>query len=191
MTALIFGVTLVLPALADNYYNYAVRGYPVCREMPVKVYFNRTPGVKNWSSKNMWIARNAMRLWQEATKNRVRFTEVASPSSADAILTWQATYKDPASGQYLGGITSSGRSGEKITNARTILTTTHPTKGYAYNDTQLAANTNHEFGHILGIKGHSPNPTDLMSHTPTSMRSLSPTARDVETLNMIYDHCGR
>ena len=44
----------------------------------------------------------------------------------------------------------------------------------------------HEFGHLLGIAGHSDDPNDLMypSHAPTQDVPLS--ARDINTAKTIY-----
>jgi hypothetical protein len=46
----------------------------------------------------------------------------------------------------------------------------------------------HEFGHALGIHGHSPDFADIMYYAWNPNRSPGPTARDINTLNTAY--CG-
>lgn len=41
----------------------------------------------------------------------------------------------------------------------------------------------HEIGHVLGIAGHSPNDSDLMS---AYSETITISARDIATLNKIY-----
>ncbi|MBX2859965.1 MAG: tetratricopeptide repeat protein [Vampirovibrio sp.] len=47
----------------------------------------------------------------------------------------------------------------------------------------------HEVGHAMGIKGHSPNPTDIMYEgLPFGFKRMRISSRDAETLRKIYEH---
>jgi predicted Zn-dependent protease len=63
-----------------------------------------------------------------------------------------------------------------------------PLKGLAPEDARrmLQNMTAHEFGHVLGLKAHSPVEGDLMFPVLKSTDTEAPSFRDIETLRQLY-----
>lgn len=127
--------------------------------------------------------------WVQATDGLVRYSLVSARSRADIIVTLEArafVSVDPGA----AGSTGLAFSGPVLKQADMELATESLPPG----DLQSVAA--HEFGHALGIDGHSDDPEDLMY--PTATRYLSfdrvpvlipPRAimlRDLNTLKACY-----
>lgn len=139
--------------------------------MPVRVYFPRD---EHYSEIYRMLALNGFTQWVEASSNKVRFVEVETPEEAQIIVNF-----DPST---TGGLTtytyypSSGR----LVKAEIKIGTASP------NHIDIQSVAAHEFGHAVGIGGHSPDPNDMMYPTFVSNRALRITERDFNTLRTAY-----
>ncbi len=148
---------------------------------PLKVAFARrmTSGSQDLDQ----LAQNGFDQWTKATNGAVRFEISPNREDADIIITYDVLPARPGNGERLG------QTGFTYNRSRLLLTraTMHlnvwenMTRGDLMRFQNTAA---HEFGHALGINGHSPDPDDLMYYSSSSSRGV--TARDVNTLSTAY-----
>lgn len=125
--------------------------------------------------------------WTHATKNFVRYQVVAKPAQAEVVVTFLPRDNVPDQGGSCGHTTMTFLT-LTLKSANVSLATT----GIAPLDLQAVAA--HEFGHALGIDGHSDDPDDLMYAVLTRPRDGSDppppaytvTERDLNTLKVCY-----
>ncbi len=155
--------------------------------LPVRVHFTNditlTPPGGAATRVNDLI-RAAFDRWPAATGGTVGYTLTDDPALANISVT-TTTIPDPHGLSETGTTSVSAPSGNLLTAAVMQIfvwpdiTVPELTQG-------LLATAAHEFGHALGIEGHSPDPSDLMyvSHDPNADVPLS--LRDVNTIKTLY-----
>ena len=155
--------------------------------LPVRVYFandvTATPKGGSPTRVNDLILTGFNR-WPAATGGTVGFTQVTDPAQAQITVS-TVTIPDPAGLSETGKTSVTPGAGNVLQSAAVQIyvwpdiTVPELTQG-------LLATATHEFGHALGIGGHSPNPSDIMyiSHDPNADVQL--TASDVNTIKTIY-----
>ena len=124
--------------------------------------------------------------WVHASKGFVRYHVVTKPASAEVTVTFLPHESVPDQGGS-GGHTTVTFLNLTLKSASIVLATTDVTPA------DLQATAAHEFGHALGIDGHSDDPGDLMYAVLTRsadndlpLPSHTLTARDLNTLKVCY-----
>lgn len=117
-------------------------------EAPLKVYVETRP--KNsqlYRPEYFDYVREGLEAWAKALDGRLKYEFTEHPHEAQILVQWVAAFDE----QYTAGdaITRFGHSSIRI------KTTDLPPM-------DIKANILHEFGHALGINGHSDNPEDIM-----------------------------
>ncbi len=139
---------------------------------PISVFFKQDA---QFSTARRNLALAGFNRWVAATGNRSDYTVVSSASNADVVVSF---YKfTGGSGDTLGTTTVSYSGDNVIRSATVELGIT----GDNSDDTLTAA---HEYGHALGITGHSPTETDLMYFTGNLSGAV--TTRDLNTALTAY-----
>ena len=127
--------------------------------------------------------------WVQATGGAIRYQRVADPDRADIVVTFDL---EPTVSEHPGAVghTDLRHSGPVLARADMVLATAGVTAD------ELQQTAAHEFGHALGINGHSDAPDDMMTATTTRLvrpdGTLLPTpprtvtARDLHTLWLCY-----
>lgn len=118
--------------------------------------------------------------WRDATRNvpggGVSFVLDHGPFDASAdIVVLMCTNQDMPD---YGGFTDVLPNGQVLIRLRALYVDCRPVT-----DQDLERIAAHELGHALGIGGHSPNPSDIMSADP---RATSISLADVNTLRIAY-----
>ncbi len=167
----------------NDYFNYAIDPEKIIRwnlkKMPLNIYIQeppadlkaRLPDYKNFILKGISEWRKAEPL--------LAFRLVPTEKESDIRVKWKKTLEHNRIGESPSVVVAG-----KLVLADLVLATHLPNNTPLSNDT-LYSTITHEFGHVLGIHGHSPHETDLMYwQTSTKQAGLSP--RDVATLKRLY-----
>lgn len=157
------------------------------RRLPVKVFIATHSAAEDADAK---VAQAGFDEWQQAT-GLTLCTVVNSEDKADIVVRF--TGEDSLSGQPgVVGQTATAARGAELRKAEIWIATGNLDSG------ALQSVAAHEFGHALGIDGHSDHPDDLMY--PCETQYVSPdgddppsaprqvTLRDLNTLRLCYPH---
>ena len=145
---------------------------------PLHIYFNRDA---NYSAARQALAVKGFNQWVAATgSDGVTYNVVNSEAASNVTVHFYDFTGGP--GDTLGTtVVSYYDASSTINSADMSLGIT----GDKANDVLTAA---HEFGHALGIYGHSPNPTDLMYFEGNQSNNGIITSLDLNTVLTAY--CG-
>ncbi len=150
--------------------------------MPIRVYIGAAPDPKFAE-----IAWSAAQQWEQSSKGLVQFVRVTQPTDADIFVIYTS----------LSNVTFAGRTEDnpysfkprsfenKLSSAKINLNLT-PMLQYRTEDQLpwLRATAIHEFGHALGMWGHSDDRDDIMYPVVSGQTEISP--RDLLTLTKLY-----
>ncbi len=140
-------------------------------QFPVRVYFEQdehyTPVLES-------IALEGFNQWIEATGNRILYQRVQRREQAQVIVKFDPTTRNglttytyyPSTGRLVEAEVSIGIQGNRPVDIRSVSA--------------------HEFGHALGIGGHSPFAEDMMFATFVSGVPLVVSERDLNTIKVAY-----
>ena len=178
-------------------------------EMPIQVYIS--PVLKN--SPYLPEIQYAMQAWHDASDGDIRFEETDVPQNADIRVSWGYTgfladfqdtrlgsaeltrLKDSiqvgrfSKGLDVGPVTiaedrETGTEHEISFTVEVILMLEGDGTAGGLSQEEMRTVCLHEFGHAIGLWGHSPHPGDICYPTATAQQ---PTARDIETLRKLYN----
>lgn len=135
--------------------------------------------LKNWNGLYVEEVKKAFSTWQTLLGNRFRFVYTNDPKLSDITVEWWQQAKGAEV-----GLQTLKWSNNTITEATINIALWNPAGG-VFNNTQIYGIALHEIGHVLGIRGHSNNPNDIMYY---SMDKTTPTlsTRDMNTMRMLY-----
>jgi len=162
-------------------HNGAVIHFDVAK-MPLKVYMENGNGIQGWTAEHNNTVLRAMQSWQSASRGRIRFTRVSTPNNADIMVRWQ---RDFAHDNYLG-VSPYKSYGNIIVQSDVNLAVYYPKSATPMSLTDISTTALHEFGHALGLKGHSPYPTDVMYFSSNEFERTALSERDINTMQMLY-----
>ncbi|MEH2227795.1 peptidase [Nostoc sp.] len=158
-------------------------GYLVWSQFPVRVYVE-APKAISGKQAQAWV--NGVLQGVQEWSNYLPLTIVEQPEVADITIARKAPPLQISPGSNIPRARSAQTTYELYTSNKvlshrfTILLS--PTQTGEY----LIAATRHEFGHALGIWGHSPLQTDALYFSQVRNPS-SISARDVNTLKRVYE----
>ncbi|MEH1794374.1 MULTISPECIES: peptidase [unclassified Nostoc] len=158
-------------------------GYLIWSQFPIRVYVE-SPKTVNEKQAQVWI--NGVLQGVHEWSNYLPLTIVEQPEIADITIARKAPPLQISPGSNIPRARSAQTTYELYTSNNvlshrfTILLSPSQTGDY------LIAATRHEFGHALGIWGHSPLQTDALYFS--QVRNPSPISpRDVNTLKRVYE----
>lgn len=151
--------------------------------MPLKVYIQKD-GV---NAQYYPLAKQAMETWVRASRQRITYVEVNTPEKAQIRVLWTASLgtKDVGGQGFMKeGSTRIRQSGQELYQEVKVATLDfqrHPNEPQRMFHTLV-----HEFGHALGLRGHSDNPGDVMFATKTGEENGQLSPRDINTIQELY-----
>ena len=175
--ACVFTATLSSSALAAKPvasarradYVQFLRRHTVWTSFPIRVYFAHDACFTE--QRQAW-AKEGFKLWSAETDGQISFVQTASAAEANVKVTFRPDSDD--------GLTVTGFRGGRLRHAEVTIGVAHGGEG------DLVAIAAHEFGHALGIDGHSDERGDLMYPFHTMGDRARITARDMQTLLWLY-----
>jgi hypothetical protein len=115
--------------------------------------------------------------WVSATNGLIDYRVVGDPSTSDIVVNCNPTVNL--------SLTHTEFTGTTVLHATIAMGLAEPFGSTALLPPRsLQAMAAHEFGHALGINGHSTDPHDLMNHVLTDNISITPS--DLNTLKTAY-----
>ncbi|HEY9745199.1 MAG TPA: matrixin family metalloprotease [Oculatellaceae cyanobacterium] len=141
--------SMASPAQYDTYFgdNWgSVRVFQLMETYrPLRIYVNTSSRLYSPQYKEYitW----SLDSWSKALDGRLRYEFTSDPRDADITVDWVPRFSD----RYIAGLTTF-----QVGHADIQI----KTMGVPEKD--IKANIIHEFGHALGIAGHSSNPNDIM-----------------------------
>ncbi|MCA9841149.1 MAG: matrixin family metalloprotease [Cyanobacteria bacterium HKST-UBA03] len=145
-----------------------------------------------WTNHHALLTRWAMAQWNRALEGQVplRLEPAFNAQDADILVQFASKFPDDAahaSARQAGGVSHIQTFTHMMVENRIVIVLAQP-DGTPFSPLQIQTALLHEFGHALGINGHSPYPDDVMSKhgNGDSSNSGHISPRDVATLKALY-----
>ena len=131
------------------------------------------------------ILTRAFKIWDGALRSDLNFVFVKDEKNADIV----AKYVDKLDGTKLGitKTTYVTMQEKKYLYKAEVEVARKDNIGFTNNDAELLKVALHEIGHSIGIIGHSNSMNDLMYYSTASTKNTSPSIRDVDTVQKLYN----
>jgi hypothetical protein len=140
-----------------------------------------------WNPENIQRVQAAFSEWERAMSPRFRFIYMPDTRGSDVTVSWKGFSEKEHRGDKAGQ--NSTITWGKYLQKNDIEIALNNSKGVPYNPIVIQSVALHEIGHMLGIKGHSNQPQDVMAAASDLYNLTAPqhlTQRDVNTLKLIY-----
>ncbi len=171
----------VVTALADDYFDqitvFSHGRITRFVELPITVYI--TPALQ--TTGYLPALRYAMRQWEAVSNGKIQFQELATNEDADIRVRWGYSGVENTDMTYGRAELTRHYAGDF--SVEIILSLPKPSMTDRLSQEEIRTVCLHEFGHALGLWGHSPNPLDVSFSASIAQR---PTARDRATLLRVY-----
>ncbi len=169
----------------NNYLAYAIPDGKIAHwdinKMPIRVYITDGSKVEGWSPSYKSFVSDAMIAWQNATGNKLRFILTTDPQKADINVHWHRNFSHGVI-----GVNPFMSVGEMIVSSDVHVAMFTEKHGQKMSTDILRDTMIHEFGHAIGLRGHSPYPEDVMYWAENSEKAGGLTARDKNTIAALY-----
>ena len=169
----------------DNYFNRiaVVSDGRITRftKLPVTVYVE---GLETQNRKYADDLRYAVKEWEDCSNRLLKFQLVRSPDGADILVSWVRRLSLGEREHPLGIAELQRVDHDKFHVEMRICSRDRKTNKLLTHK-QMKTVLLHEFGHAIGLWGHSKDKSDIMYYAADA---LHPTPRDANTLKMLYSH---
>lgn len=154
--------------------------------IPVRIFIADGQGVLNFRPEFVDLVKNCFVDWVNILQGRVLIQFVNDPHVADIAVVWTANPKELPNPAECGFADFTYKDHCFIKGTIKLLTLL-PNHVEPISTIHLRKACLHEVGHILGLKGHSPDPNDAMFYSlPSNDKWMMPSKRDAETIVRLY-----
>ena len=179
------------PGSSDDYIDdldpNLVDCWPASR-MPIRVFIHPAAGVRGYKANYLDLFKQSCQEWSKASNGKISFAFIDNPQQSDIKVTWigdRSIFTTDETGDAQPFSNENG-----IGNA-TVRLLTLPQIDANSNDALVKTACLHEMGHVLGLTGHSRNPSDIMTEHVQLKWSDTPatvtlTQRDRNTIAHLY-----
>ncbi len=168
-----------------NYLTHVIPGGKIIHfstaKMPLRVYIADGLKVPGWNVQMKQAVVSAMRAWSNATRSKVSFSQTYSENNADIIVRWEKNFSDN-----ILGVSPFQSVGDTIIRSDISLAVYYPDSNVPIPYGELVTIATHEMGHAIGLRGHSPYPSDVMYFSSDHASNQALSARDTNTIGMLY-----
>ena len=177
------------PIIADNYIKKAInaKGELVTwdvNKMPLKIYIDNS---KRVATAYVTAVNDALSTWKSSTGGKFDYVITRDSGIADVKILLK-TLPDKSEKQVLGLTEHADMNGNMVKATVTLYTLRQNYKQLKSYDVYNVAL--HEFGHLLGIEGHSDELDDVMHTTynpDTHTGRMTLSKRDINTAKALYE----
>ena len=163
----------------DDYYEYIKLDGKYVRwtAFPLNVYV--------YPCNEAVFLKNAFIRWAKATNGLVSFNFVGNVDEAQITVSMTDKLLTPYSEGFEAGLATINARNNVIYKSHIDILKANPNTGEKFDNDMILTTTMHEVGHAIGIQGHSPNDSDLMTAVNHSgVKNI--TQRDLNTLRRLY-----
>jgi len=179
----------------DDYLSQITSGGRYVRwslnKMPLRLYIDKNPDrrhLQHFDARYSLSIPKALDVWVKALGGQLNYRKVDKPDNADIAITWvnrldhHGFVKDKTI-SYTAGLTTPKIAQDQL---RTMFVQIGvlDIQGKPQTDQGIYETAVHEFGHALGILGHSENAEDVMYAQSRGVATLS--VRDLNTIRRLY-----
>ncbi len=166
-----------------NYLPYVISHGKIVRfnKRNLKVYVEAPRNVKGYTTIMHGYITRAKSVRNRPTNGALSIRYTNYKHQADIVVTWQQNFKDN-----ILGVSPYQFVGDMLVRSDVTLATYYPGGQVPIPTEELKATIIHEFGHAIGIKGHSPYEGDLMYYASNKSQSARLTTRDTNTIRLLY-----
>ncbi len=150
-------------------------------ELPITVYVE---GLEVQGKEYADDLRYALKEWEDCSDGMVKFQLVDLPDEANISISWIRKL-EPIDQEHPLGMAELHRAGKDEFHVEMRIATRDNMTGKPLTHEQIKTVLLHEFGHAIGLWGHSKDEADVMYYAADA---LHPTARDSSTVKMVYSH---
>ena len=183
-TGIVLSVVFLISAastLADDYFDqitvFSHGRITRFVEMPITVYITPTLQTGGY----LPALRYAMRQWEAVSDGKIQFQELQTGKDADIWVRWG--HGEAANMDMTYGKAELTRHHSGDFSVEIILSLPKPSVSEKLSQEEIRTVCLHEFGHAIGLWGHSPDPLDVNFWASVAQR---PTDRDRATLLKVY-----
>ena len=126
----------------------------------------------------------ALKEWEESSEGILKFQLVNLPDGADILVSWVRNLESTDQEHTLG-ISELHRTGPNEFRVEISVGLRHRKTRKPLTHDQMKIVLLHEFGHAVGLWGHSRDKEDAMYHAADASH---PTQRDINTIKQVYSH---
>lgn len=181
------------PINGDDYLDYVTEGGKMVRwslkKMPLKVYIETSPiGIRNFQPAYASKVMKALNVWSNVLDHQISFAPTTNKDQADLRVSWVNSidtkgHSDDGGTAYTAGLTVPNINQNQL-QYMDIKLATFDIEAHPQDADTIYAVAVHEFGHSLGLLGHSPDPADIMF--ARNEHVVLPTKRDSNTIRLLY-----
>lgn len=158
-------------------------------KMPLKIWVERSPqGIRNFQPAFISQISRALDTWAAALNHQLSYVLVSEREKADIRVTWTNTidtqgHSSDGGTAYTAGLTLPRFRNDQI-EYMDVKLATFDIQGKPQTQDVIYPVAVHEFGHALGLLGHSQNPSDIMF--AQNQHVTAPSKRDLNTIRRLY-----
>ncbi len=179
----------------EHYLNYIEKPYRRWHPKTKEIWIYIHPGneLNSWKPDYTNMVKKAFLAWEKALDGQIKMVFRDKEKPADTYVFWYEQMppagiaKKKHNNAFTTGENRTVTTEDVITENDIHIYLKHPSREVTADS--LYSTILHEVGHLMGLTGHSPNPTDVMyGYSSSGLQDvMEPSLRDIKTLEFLYE----